>query len=228
MDHKINELKRNTAIDPQIVMQNPAQSMERQAESMFNMLSVMDKMESRFMAIAERRAGLRKDDEPVPASSSTMELVKAIAPMLGPIVQRIFSAPAVPPMVARPAALPMQPPAPAASVAASTQAEPMNLPQLTPDEQAKLAPSVRALKGYASVLAGLPSDELKTDHDLADGLGSYIPPAFYPAMLDLCDLVILKGPGVLGYIDPALNHPRWPSILSNLRDMLREAMRGEE
>lgn len=221
VDRKIAET-RPVAVETSSVQMVP---LERQAESMFQVMNIMDKMENRMMAIAERRAGLRPETDPVPSGSSTMELVRALAPYLGPLVHRMFAGPVAPQQaaphqvahqIAHHQAAPVEPP--------KQNEAAMSLPELTPDEQAKIAPTVRALKPYASMLATIPQDMSKPDAELADGLGSYIPPALYPAIMDLAAVVRLKGPGVLGYIDPALVHPRWPAILSELSSMLAGAM----
>lgn len=233
LDRKLAERQPNQAQ----IMANPIQNMQTQAESMLGMLGIMEQMESRMMAIAERRAGIRSMDDPVPEGSTVIEVVKALAPHVGPLLGalagRMAGGPAsermrgtsAPPVV--PQAIPMNPPA--AVPAAVNQETPMNnqnLPALTPEESEALAPSVRMLKPYTGMLAQVVRDPSKTDSQIAEGLSSYIGPSAWGYMLNLSELVRIKGRGVLGYIGPELlESERWPNILQELSAMIREWMK---
>lgn len=217
--------------------------MEKQAEGMMSFMGVMDRMESRMMAIAERRAGLRSTDEPIPEGSSTLELIKAVLPYVAPVLANLAgglgsrmaggpsadrSRPAQPvgmTQPTQPAAVPAQP---TAAQVQEVQAMSAEVPALTSDEQTAIAPSVRMLKPYASALAEVAKDTTKTDAQLAEDLAGYIGPQAWGWMLNLAELVRVKGPGVLGYIGPELlESPRWPNIIAELAAMIREWMQED-
>jgi hypothetical protein len=238
LDRKLAE--RGQVVQAQPAMMNPAVAMQTQAESMMSFLGVMDQMESRMMAIAERRAGLRPLDEAVPESSTFLELAKAFAPHVGPILSGLFgrmtNGPASerqrPAMPSGTPALPNSATQPAPAAPGAPVEQPMNptgpLPALNSDESAAIAPAVRMLKPYTGMLAQVARDANQTDSQIAAGLSSYIGPAAWGYMLSLAELVRVKGRGVLGYIGPELmESDRWPNILQELAAMIREWMKED-
>lgn len=207
------------------IIANPMQTMEKQMEAFYGFMGFMDKMENRAIQLAERRVGLRNPDEPVEPASTTLQIIQALAPAVGPVLERILSGPpaARPAVVHQPAALATHQPAPAAPAnpQGGIPVQTIQKPELTEEERATVAPAVSMLRPFAPMLANAIKKPIP-DAQLAEELGGYIPPNLYTPVIALAALVRNKGVGVLAYIHDDLTDPRWPAVLSELAAMLAQ------
>lgn len=201
---------------------NPMQAMEKQMEGFYSFMGFMDKMEIRAIQLAERRAGLRNPEDPVEPASTTLQVIQALAPAVGPLLERIFNGPAATPRPIAQAAIGTTQPHPAAPAQpqGGPPVETIQKPELTDIEKRSISMAVSMLRPFSTMLANAIQREIP-DAQLAEELGGYIPPNLYGQVIALSALVRDKGVGVLAYIDEKLTSPRWPAVLSEMAAMLK-------